>query len=399
MQTPTNPSVLIRNTQGNIAWEEGSNGQYLSVQGGEPSFTNLPDGSISNPISYPLLQQNTGTTDARLITQQNSGVLRNWRPSGSSATPRLLNDKNGQWEVETINNLLPSGQGLIIRDTSNNLVVVPNGVSGASLQMVGTNIQFVAAPANQFPGGHLYGLTISNNVSDPNNDLDISVGECRSATNTTDLILTAGLTKLSDAPWAAGNNVGGMDVGVKPNNGTLHVYVIGNGSTVDVIFSQSAISPALPGGYTQYRRIGAVTTDGTGSIRRFVQFGDRFLYTGKPIADLAPGTVAAGGTLIPLTVPAGIKVSPIINGFEQNTNVFATFYDPDSTWPSSNTPQGSNGAGAVLLQKNALYSGFAPLFGLMTNTVRQIGIDTNSQSSAYYLDTYGWFDQRGRLQP
>jgi len=325
------------------------------------------------------------------------GTVKKWDPTNVGNNFLAYWD-GSDWRINTLNSLLPSGSGIFVRDTSGNLVLVPNGISGSSLQMVGSNIQFVAAPANQFPGGHLYGLILSNNISDSNNDVDISVGECRSESNTQDLILTSALTKRSDAAWSAGNNQGGMDTGSKPTNGTLHVYIISDGSTVDAIFSTSASSPSLPGGYTQYRRIGAVTTDSSANIRAFSQVGDRFLYTGKPIADANGATINTGGTLITLTIPAGIKVYPMINFLSTTTTVLLTSYDPDSNWASTNTVAGVNTAGNVLFQ-NLNYGGNPLIYGVMTNTARQIGFDTNSSGTFLRLDTYGWWDNRGRLQP
>ncbi len=355
------------------------------------------DGSASKPLEFPLLQTHTPDNAPNVIVMLADGTVKKWDPS-SVGNNFLAYWDGTDWRINTLNNLLPSGQGIFIRDTSNNLVVVPNGVSGSSLQMVGTNIQFVAAPQNQFPGGHLYGMILSNNSADPNNDIDISIGECRSELNTVDLLLTSAITKRADAAWAAGNNQGGMDTGSKPTNGTLHVYIISNGSAVDAIFSQSASSPALPGGYTEYRRIGAVTTDSSSNIRRFVQVGDRFLYTAKPIADATALAISTTPLPITLTVPTGIKVRPLIN-FQSGAGIrYITSYDPDSTWAATNLPNSvNNGAGSVILQ-NASSSGSPANDGALTNTSRQLGFIANA-ATTIYIDTYGWAETRGRLQP
>jgi hypothetical protein len=265
--------------------------------------------------------------------------------------------------------------------------------------MVGSNIQFVAAPSNQFPGGHLYGLVISINIADLNNDLDISVGECRSSDNTTDLILTSVLTKRSDAAWAAGTNQGGMDVGSKPTSGTLHVYIISNGSTVDALFSQSASAPTLPGGYTKFRRIGAVTTDGSANIRQFVQVGDRFLYKSF-VKDVVSATAVTGGTLFAISVPSGIKVNPIIN-ISVNAGIYWKVYDPDQTFAATFNPSNTNVSATDYISDSygSDRANFHP-FGVMTNTARQIGFDVRSTATNdVFLDTHGFFDNRGRFEP
>jgi hypothetical protein len=395
IETPITPSVISNTTAGTIEWEGGSTGSALQITtANEVKFV---DGSASQPYQLPALQAHTPDNVPNVLVMLADGTVKKWDPS-SVGNNFIAYWDGSDWRINTLNGLLPSGNGLFFRDASGSLGVVPNGISGSSLQMVGSNIQFVAAPQNQFPGGHLYGLILSNNGSDPDNDVDISVGECRSSTNTVDLILSSTISKRSDAAWAQGTGQGGMDSGSKPTSGTLHVYIISNGSDVDAIFSQSATSPTLPGGYTQYRRIGAVTTDGSANIRRFVQVGDRFLYTGKPIADATLANVAVGGTLITLTVPAGIKVYPMINFLSNSTTRYITSYDPDSTWASSNITALTNTAGNVLLQ-NRLYSSSSAIHGVMTNTSRQLGFDINATGNHLIIDTYGWFDTRGRLQP
>lgn len=398
LSSPQTSSVLSYDN--GIKWIDGSNNDLLSIKSGKPQFI---DGSAAEPLQLASLQSNTGTSDVRIVTQQTDGTIRHWRPASSSATPRIAYDKNGVWEIDTMNNLLPSGNGIIIRDTAGNLATVPSGVSGSSLQMVGSNIQFVAAPSNQFPGGHIYGLIMSNNSTSPNNDVNIAAGECRSSDNTQDMLLTSVFTKQLNNLFALGTNAGGIvDSVIKQANSTYHAFVITNGNQVDVCFSAGVIptgQPNYPAGFTKYRRIGAVTTDASANIRAFVQVGDRFLYTGKPVADASPASINVGGTLISLTVPAGIKVTPIVNAVTWNIAAYNTFYDPDSTWPPTSTPAGNNGGTNIVLQANGGYSGFSTLNGVMTNLLRQIGVDTSSNNTAFYLDTYGWFDQRGRLQP
>lgn len=395
IETPVTPNILTNTIAGTIEWEGGSTGSALQITAAnEVKFV---DGSASQPYQLPALQSHTPDNVPNVLVMLSDGTVKKWDPS-SIGNNFIAYWDGSDWRINTLNGLLPSGNGLFFRDTSGNLGVVPSGISGSSLQMVGSNIQFVAAPQNQFPGGHIYGLIISNNTSDPNNDIDISVGECRSQTNTVDLILASTITKKTSAAWAQGSGQGGMDTGSKPTNGTLHVYIISDGSNVDAIFSQSSTSPSLPGGYTQYRRIGAVTTDGSANIRRFTQVGDRFLYIEKPIADATGASVAVGGTLITLTVPQGIKVYPMINFKSNSTSRYITSYDPDSTWSSSNTISLTNTAGNVLLQ-NIYYGGNPAIHGVMTNTSRQLGFDINTGGAHLFVDTYGWLDTRGRLQP
>jgi hypothetical protein len=395
IETPITPSVISNTTAGTIEWEGGSTGSALQITtSNELKFV---DGSASQPYQLPALQAHTPDNVPNVLVMLADGTVKKWDPS-SVGNNFIAYWDGSDWRINTLNGLLPSGNGLFFRDTSGNLGVVPNGISGSSLQMVGSNIQFVAAPQNQFPGGHLYGLILSNNGGDPDNDVDISVGECRSSTNTVDLILSATMTKRADAAWAQGTGQGGMDTGSKPTSGTLHVYIISNGSDVDAIFSQSATSPTLPGGYTQYRRIGAVTTDSSANIRRFVQVGDRFLYL-TMAKDIVLGNALATGSLYTISVPSGIKVHPILN-----VSAYAVYwkvYDPDQTFAATQDPWVYNNTSTNYVADSYSYSygQFHP-FGVMTNTNRQIGLDVSANLSGFVcIDTHGYFDARGRLQP
>jgi hypothetical protein len=385
---------------GQLTWTNGGNNSLVVKDAS--GVVGMKDGSSLSPIVLPNISQDTTSVVPKQLVMMADGTVKVWEPSVTGNNYIAYWD-GADWRVNTINTFLPSGQGILIRDTSNNLTIVPNGVSGASLQMVGSNIQFVAAAQSQFPGGHLYGLTLSNSVTSLNNDIAVSVGECRAASNTSDILLTSIIVKQLNNLYSAGSNAGGIvDSAAKQANSSYHAFVISNGTTVDVCFSASIIptgQPNYPAGFTQYRRIGAVTTDSSNNIRQFIQFGDRFLYTGKPVADANGISVAVGGTLITLSVPANIKVIPIVNCFN-GTGIYITFYDADSTWPPTLIPAVNNTGTNILLQGNNGYSGYSPLNGIMTNTTRQIGVDVNAaQTNTFFADTYGWFDQRGRLQP
>jgi len=138
--------------------------------------------------------------------------------------------------------------------------------------------------------GMILGLTLSNNATDANNDIDIAAGKCLAdgGTQTADMmVLSSALTKRSDAAWSEGTNQGGMDTGSKPNDGILYVWLIRKPSSgnIDALFSVSCDDPTMPSGYTQKRRIGAVRTNGSGNIHGFIQDSDWFWFK-SPILDV-----------------------------------------------------------------------------------------------------------------
>lgn len=392
------PSILKSTNAGTIEWEGGSTGSVLShTTAGNIEFV---DGSSTDPLKLPNAASHTLDNVPKTLVMLADGTVKVWEPS-LTADKFIAYWDGGDWRVNTINSILPAGQGVLIRDTANTLQIVPNGVSGSSFQMVGTSPQFVAAAPNQLPQGYLFGLTIENNGGSPLDTLDVNIGRCRSSDNTSDLVLSALMTKYANTAWNQGTNEGGLDAGSLGANQTWHIYVISNNSAVDVIFSQNGISPALPSGFGLYRRIGSFTTNASAQIRQFSQVGNRFYYTERPIVSQSGVALGTGGNLITLNgIPNDLRVKPII-ATQITSSVSWAFYESLSIYPSTQIPGANNTtANTYLRQGQAASMVGAYSLEVYTNSVRQIGIDVsaavNAGASGLYVDVYGWHDDRGQ---
>jgi hypothetical protein len=398
LQTPSSSQQILKSVGGNLSWTTGGNNSLLTkdVNG----FIELKNGSVSEPIVLPNITADTTNTVAKQLVMMADGTVKVWQPSQTGDKFVAYWD-GGNWVASTLTNILPSGQGVLIRDTSNALQIVPNGVSGSSLQMVGTSPQFVAAAPNQLPQGFLFGLTIENNGGSPLDTLDINIGRCRSSDNTSDLVLSALMTKYANTAWNQGTNEGGLDAGSIGANQTWHVYVISNSSIVDVIFSQNGISPTLPSGYNLYRRIGSFTTNASAQVRQFSQIGNRFFYTERPTVSQSGIALGIGGNLIALNgIPNDLRVKPIISS-QITAAVAWAFYESISTYPSTQIPGANNtAANTYLRQGQAAAMVGAYSLEVYTNTVRQIGIEVSAAvavgATGLYVDVYGWYDDRGQ---
>jgi len=169
-------------------------------------------------------------------------------------------------------------------------------------------------------------MILSNNTSDPNNDIDIAPGKLYANDDTSQIELTATLTKRLDASWAVGSGNGGLDTGSKANSTWYYLYVIKNGSgTVDAIFSTSNTAPALPSGYTLYRRIGSVRTDGSGNIRGFVQI-EKSIRLKSPPLDLNVTNQGTTSIQRTLTIPVLPVVVSFTMGLINANNALAIIY-------------------------------------------------------------------------
>jgi hypothetical protein len=159
-------------------------------------------------------------------------------------------------------------------------------------------------------------ITISNNATDANNDIDFSAGNFQFSDGSGQAVATAIMTKRLDATWSAGTNQGGLLNGTavpKAINSTYHCYKIYNPTTgvEDSAFllgiSGTAPDPTsvLPSGYTKFERRGWVITDSSGNIRAFTLTANRFEYNSN-ITDL--NEILSGSEVSkPVSAPWGLR--------------------------------------------------------------------------------------------
>jgi len=234
------------------------------------------------------------------------------------------------------------------------------------------------------PPGFIFGLTLSNNATDATNDIDIATGKARDGDDSANLVLASALTKRLDANWSVGTNQGGLDTGSKANSTTYHVWLISDGSAVDVLFSTSVSAPTIPGIYTLKRRIGSIITDGSGAIRAFQQTGDEFLLATPPLD--AATTIGTSRTLQALTVPAGLAVEALIRATTNSAQSILVQppFEADAAPSATASPLFS------------AYTSQTATIAVRTNTSRQVALRATASSTAIYIATRGWIDRRGR---
>jgi len=246
------------------------------------------------------------------------------------------------------------------------------------------------------PRGYIDGLILANNSGDADHDIDIGPGIARNGGNTATLTLGSALTKRIDATWSAGTGNGGLDTGSIPVSGTLHLWLISNGTLVDVLFSTSATAPTMPVGYTLNRRIGAVLTDASSNVRGFFQNGNNFSLK-SPIMDVnvLQGTTAS---LQAISVPTGLKViaSLSVGAHRLGAGTIEILVtDPD---------EGITGIPALFTMPIAHmavgYHQFHSLvysqLHLFTNVMRQVRINAAMSAVEVRISCRGWIDTRDR---
>jgi hypothetical protein len=154
-------------------------------------------------------------------------------------------------------------------------------------------------------------ITITNNASDANNDIDFSAGNAPLDDGSGQVLLSSTLVKRLDASWVAGTNQGGLFSGTKANSTKYYLFAITNGTINDAGFDISPTGANIPAGYKGSYR-GMIKTDSSGNILAFKQNKNKFLFASQ-ITEYS-GTVASTYTnLTSSNVPLKDNIEAITN--------------------------------------------------------------------------------------
>lgn len=162
-------------------------------------------------------------------------------------------------------------------------------------------------------------ITIANNSTTPNTDIDFSAGNFIFSDKTGQAIATAMTKKLqSSGSWSAGTNGNMLLSGAKEADSTYHLFAIYNPTTNTSDFAaikgvaNTDPNPTafLPSGYTKWKRVGSIITNASGNIIFFIQDQNKFILPLKKDVD-SIGTTSA--SLFTLTAPLGISTEAIID--------------------------------------------------------------------------------------
>ncbi|MDR6624341.1 hypothetical protein [Caulobacter segnis] len=265
-----------------------------------------------------------------------------------------------------------------------------------------TSVPLAGGGATTLARGSIFGLILSNNSSAPNTHLNIAAGQARDSSDVYDLRLTTGLTKRLDQTFAAGTGNGGRDTSAAiVANTSYHVFLIRKTSdgALDVLFSTSALSPTLPTGYAAFRRLGAVMTDASGFIKKFVQHNDYFELATRT-ADFAGVGNGSGPYLRQISVPRGVPVKARIfmqsNGGTQAVS-FSGVYDPALGVPQLTTLKRAQIRRGIYKNASNSDETYAVWDGdVWTDSNAQVYTHSDNASDTLALGVYGWTDERGQ---
>lgn len=250
-----------------------------------------------------------------------------------------------------------------------------------------TNIGF----PNQVVRGAISGLQISTPGS--SSSLSVTAGVAADSTNVAMMTLASAMSKTTGA-WSAGNGNGGLDSSTITSNTWYAVHLIENiaGALGDILFSTSASAPTLPPGYTVFRRIGWMKTDGSSNWRKLFQSGNEFQLD-VAVTDVSANTSVTSATstfTLSSTPPASVQARLRIlynNTVTNGTGLLVWSGLQSSTqtvsanWTLSSPSTGVLGGMSIHIFTNASQQVFA--------------VSTSSGNNTVYIIVDGWTDLRG----
>lgn len=275
--------------------------------------------------------------------------------------------------------------------------VISDKVCASAFFGDGSNLTGIASG---MPRGYLSGLTLSNNSSDSDHDIDIAVGEARDTADGVDLSISSVFTKQIDATWASGSGNGGMANGVSLSADTwYHVYLVeldagGTDAGFDTA-TNAANLVATSGVASAYRRIGSVLTDSSSNILGFTQFEDEFIFDSQ-VTNVNGSALGTSRVLQTVTTPTGFEVKAILGLVAvvagSNNSVNITLTHPNVTDATPDAPNANN-AGENSSNNNGTWAAGTHI--VRTDTSSQVAF-RQSFNSTVYINTNGYYDPRGR---
>jgi hypothetical protein len=185
------------------------------------------------------------------------------------------------------------------------------GTSSGQIPIVGTQSATTSLAGLSYLPSQ---ITIANNVTDANNDIDFSAGNFIVSDGSAQGVAASIEVKRLDATWAAGTNAGGLAAGLTKTAGTWYdcfkLYnpttgATGSGFDTSVTASNLLADPAvITAGFTKYKRVNSIQTNSsTNNITPIKQIGNRTYYSGQWYQDISAATTSTSSVVTSLTMP------------------------------------------------------------------------------------------------
>ena len=359
----------------NVGQVQDNQFQYLGTTGGGADvYTLAPSPAIT---AYTTTQKFTAKINATNLTTTPYLQISSIASPTTTAIIKKLSATKTEIAVE-VSDLLINGIYDFKRNSANDAWIVLNPEKDfydlTNLTKATTTTQGISYLNNP--------ITIANNATDADNDIDFTAGNFIFSDGSGQAVVSA-MTKRLDALWTAGTNQGGLDTGSKANSTWYHCYAIYNPTSgvSDAIFSANATTPTLPSGYTKYKLIESILTNSSGNILAFYHKGNYISWTTK-IKDITSG-LSTSLTPYSISTPLGRSVM---------VKVRATLYTGGSSVVNILSPY-DNSLTPISSENDLVSANYTTSIEkeVITNTSSQISIIASvAPVNNFALFTYGW---------
>ena len=379
--TAATDSINVGQVQNNVF------GYWGTTGGAADAYTLAPSPTIT---AYAATQNFTAKIHATNTTTtpylQISGIAN----PASTAVIKKINQSGSEIAVEP-GDLVAGGIYTFQRNSSNNAWIL---LQPPIASLTNQGISYLQKP-----------IILSNNVGNPNTHIDFSGGVFQFSDGTGQAVSTA-MTKMlqSSGSWSAGAAGNMLLTGARANSSTYHLFAIHNpttgvsdyGALLGVAGTAPDPTASLPSGYTKFKRVGSILTDGSGNIRPFTQRSKTFEFT-TPVLEL-DASGSNGSALQNTSLPAGIVVNghftiglDLASGSSVG-NYYASVQNADQNF----IPSGSGARGyTVNVFKSASATAVASVACYaFSNTSRQIRLMQAGAGTLCNITfiTHGWDD-------
>ena len=392
-----NTSKIDGNTVGAVEWNQLADVDNLVINSGQtPSTSNLDQLAIASSrySSGGQFFTDSGTANAYVLTPVSpfkSAVSSGAGEGYFNGMIIIFRAGNANSGASTINVNSAGVKNLKKADGTDVATGDILTTRDVSFRYDGTNFIKVenVNPARNTIQGISYlpqKITITNNATDANNDIDFSNGNFIFDDFSGQAYVPA-MTKRLDANWTAGTNQGGLDTGTKTANTFYHCFAIYNSTThaSDFLFSASPTSPTLPSGFTKKRKIASLRTNVSNNIRNgnYVFFSNCYSFEYQTKILFFQDTTSTTGTIVDTECPAFVTAEIIANQSSSggDCSTLITSLDLNDEAPVH--------ASYASISSAANYNGATTLF-VRTNSLGEIRKRSSSVSGTLSLRTKGW---------
>lgn len=290
----------------------------ISTSGQTPSTGNLEQQAIASArySSAGNFFTDSGTANAYVL----SPVSPFKSPVSSVATETYFNGMvirfragNACSGASTVN-VNNAGSKSLVKSDGSTALTTGDIPSNTEVEFVYNGTNFVQSigktPATTTTQGVAFlsnPITISNNATDANNDIDFSAGNFQFNDGSGQAVATAIMTKRLDATWSAGTNQGGLFSGTKAINTWYYPFKIYNPTTgvEDAGFDINSSGANIPSGFTKRsNNFQPIKTDGSGNILQGTFYKDGgFFYATRQTEESANDASATGNLTLSFVPP------------------------------------------------------------------------------------------------